>query len=374
MPGTQRETDKMLLQTIVEHLESIAPLAYQESYDNAGLILGDRNCDILAALVTIDVTEAVIDEAITLGCNLIISHHPLIFKGIKRLTGNNDVERCILKAIRHDLAIYAAHTNLDSITGGVNSKICEKIGIKNCRVLSPVSNQLLKLVTYVPEKQFEEVRAALFSAGAGSLGNYDQCSFSTTGNGTFRGNKESQPFVGARGELHTEPELRLETLVPRHLTSRVLSALKISHPYEEVAYDLIPLENELASVGLGMIGDLEHPCGEVVLLNEIKRLFNCGTIKHTALLDREISRIAVCGGSGSFLVSKAIVAGAELFVSADFKYHDFFEAGQKIVLADIGHYESEQFTKEVLKEIVLKKFPTFALRLSDVKTNPVSYL
>ena len=363
----------MLLRNIVEHLENIAPIPYQEAYDNAGLLVGGKTWDITAALITLDVTEEVVDEAIAHGCNLIISHHPIIFKGIKKITGSNEVERCLIKAIKNDIAIYAAHTNLDSITGGVNSKICEKIGLINCRILAPAKNQLLKLVTYVPENHIENVRTALFSAGAGVIGNYDQCSYSASGYGTFRGNDESRPFVGTKGEQHTEKEFRLETVVPRHLAAKAVSALLGAHPYEEVAYDLIPLENDFPTVGSGMIGELAKPLDEVDFLTLVKQLFGCKMIKHTELLNRKIRKIAVCGGSGSFLVSKAIAENADLFISADFKYHDFFEADKRIVLADIGHYESEQFTKEVLREIVLKKFPTFALRLSDVKTNPVSY-
>ncbi len=364
----------MLLQKLIQHLESYAPPAFQESYDNAGLLLGDNTRDITAALVALDVTEAVIEEAISKKCELIICHHPLIFKGIKRITGSNEVERCLIKAIKNDLAIYAAHTNLDSITGGVNSKICDKIGLEQCKILSPASNLLLKLVTYIPADHLEGVRTAIFSAGAGEIGNYDWCSFSSQGTGTFRGNKNSKPFVGNAGQLHTEPEIRLEIIVPRHLAERAVAALKEAHPYEEVAFDLLPLENGYSTVGMGMIGQLPVPADETLVLERIKAVFDCKVIRHTALLNKKIKKIAVCGGSGNFLIAKAIAAGADLFVSADFKYHDFFEADKSIVLADIGHYESEQFTKEVLKEIVLKKFPTFALRLSDVKTNPVSYL
>jgi dinuclear metal center YbgI/SA1388 family protein len=363
----------MLLRNITDHLETIAPLTYQESYDNSGLIVGDKSHEITSALICIDVTEEVIDEAISLGCELIISHHPLIFKGIKRITGANEVERCLIKAIRNDVAIYAAHTNLDSITGGVNSKICEKLGLKKCRILAPAKNQLLKLVTYVPENSVGIVRSALFEAGAGVIGNYDQCSFNNSGYGTFRGNEDSTPFVGTVGSLHNEPEVRIETIIPRHLISKIVAALNSAHPYEEVAFDLLPIENYLSSVGMGMIGELSSPCDEMEFLHLIKRLFGCEVIKHTDLLNKKFRKIALCGGSGSFLINNAIAEGADLFITADLKYHDYFEAEKKIVLADIGHYESEQFTKEVLKEIVLKKFPTFALRLSDVKTNPVSY-
>lgn len=364
----------MLLQSIIQHLESFAPLQFQESYDNSGLIVGDKTREVTSALVTLDVTEEVVGEAIANKCDLIISHHPLIFKGIKSITGSNAVEKCLIMAIQNNIAIYAAHTNLDSVNGGVNSRICEKTGLKNCRILSPVKNQLIKLVTFVPASHMETVRSALFSAGSGVIGNYDQCSFSVSGHGTFRGNEVSNPFVGTKGEMHLESEIRLETIVPRHLVPGVIAALKSSHPYEEVAYDLLPLENSYDMVGIGMIGELTEPAGAAEILNRIKEVFGCQVIRHTALPEKKINRIAVCGGSGSFLISRAISEKAELFISADFKYHDFFEAEKKIVLADIGHYESEQFTKEVLKEIVLKKFPTFALRLSEVKTNPVLYL
>lgn len=364
----------MLIQDIIAHLEQVAPLQYQESYDNAGLIVGDKSTEVSSALITLDVTEEVLDEAIENGIKLIISHHPLIFKAIKRITGSNEVERCLIKAIQNGIAIYAAHTNLDSISGGVNSMICSKLGLINCRILAPVRNQLIKLVTYVPEDHLEPVRSAIFSAGAGEIGNYDCCSFSGSGEGTFRGNEASNPFVGLKGEIHKEKEYRLEVILPRHLTARIVKALTAAHPYEEVAYDLVPLENDLPSIGAGMVGELAVPGDESVFLKEVRQVFGCQMIRHTSLLNRKISKVAVCGGSGSFLVSKAIAEGADLFISADFKYHDFFEADRKIVLADIGHYESEQFTKEVLKEIVLKKFPTFALRLSKVKTNPVSYL
>lgn len=364
----------MLVQNIIHHLESVAPVHYQESYDNSGLIVGEKSKEISSALITLDVTEEVVEEAIANGCGLIISHHPLIFKGLKRITGSNEVERCLIKAIQNNIAIYAAHTNLDSITGGVNSMICSKIGLSNCRILVPAKNQLLKLVTYIPEDHLETVRSALFSAGAGVIGNYDQCSFGVSGYGTFRGNEDSNPFVGRQGEMHTENEVRFETIVPRHKVSVIVSALLSAHPYEEVAYDLIPLENDYAIVGAGMIGELKEPVAEIHLLESIRQIFGCQMIRHSALLNKKITRIAVCGGSGSFLISRAITEGADLFISADIKYHDFFEADKKIVLTDIGHYESEQFTKEVLKEIILKKFPTFALRLSDVKSNPVFYL
>ena len=364
----------MIISEIIAHLESVAPPSFQESYDNAGLIIGNPETPITSALITLDVTEAVIDEAIENGCELIIAHHPILFKGIKRINGNNYVERCVIKAIKNDIAIYAAHTNLDSVMGGVNAMICEKMGLTNLRILSPAKEQLLKLVTFVPDDHLEKVRDALFEAGAGAIGNYDKCSFGTQGTGTFRGGEEANPYIGEVGEFHFEKETRIETIVPRHLKNNVINTLLKTHPYEEVAYDIYPLENILQDVGSGMIGELPGAEQELGFLSRLLQIFACKSIRHTYLLGKPVKRVAVCGGSGSFLLSAAIKAGADVFVTADMKYHDFFDAEEKIVIADIGHYESEQFTKELFYEILIKKFPNFALRLSEVKTNPVLYL
>ena len=364
----------MKIREIIACVESVAPLGYQESYDNAGLIFGDSETDISSALITLDVTEAVIDEAIAYKCKLIIAHHPILFKGLKRINGNTFVERCVIKAIKNDIAIYASHTNMDSITNGVNSKICEKIGLKNTRILAPAKDLLLKLVTFIPENHIDKVRDAVFAAGAGQIGNYDKCSYNVNGSGTFRGGADSNPYIGAKGEFHFEKETRFETILPKYLKNKVVSALLNAHPYEEVAYDLYPLENELSNVGAGMIGELAEAENEKDFLCRLSKIFGCEVIRHTCLLDKPIRKVAVCGGAGSFLLSRAIAAGADLFISGDFKYHEFFDTEKKIVIADIGHYESEQFTTEVFHEILIKKFPNFALRLSETKTNPVMYL
>ena len=364
----------MTIREIISYLESVAPPAFQESYDNAGLIIGDPETVITSALITLDVTEAVIDEAIETGCELIITHHPILFKGIKRINGNSFVERCVIKAIKNDIAIYAAHTNLDNILGGVNSKICEKIGLTNTCILSPAKEQLLKLVTFIPEDHLDQVREAVFAAGAGEIGKYDKCSFSTEGLGTFRGGDEANPYVGEIDEFHFEKEARFETVLFKHSKNKVINALLKAHPYEEVAYDLYPLENTVPEVGAGMIGELPGAENEIDFLSRLLDIFGCKTIRHTYLLGKPVRKVAVCGGSGSFLLPAAIAAGADIFVTADMKYHDFFDAEEKIIIADIGHYESEQFTKELFYEILLKKFPNFALRLSEVKSNPVLYL
>lgn len=364
----------MKLQEIIDCLENFAPLAYQESYDNAGLICGSSGMDIKAVLICLDSTEAVIDEAISKGCNLIIAHHPIVFSGLKKFNGKNYVERVIIKAIQNNIAIYAAHTNLDNVHKGVNAKIAEKIGLVNCRVLAPQKNRLKKLVTFCPEKNAEEVRAALFNAGAGQISNYDECSFNTSGTGTFRAGAESNPYVGERGKQHHEKEVRIETVYLQNIENQIVDTLLKAHPYEEVAYDLIPISNTHSRIGAGLIGELPVESEEMVFLKHLKTVMKADCIRYTALRNKKVLKIAVCGGSGSFLLGDAIKNGADIFVTADFKYHQFFDAENRIVIADIGHYESEQFTMELFYEILKKKFSTFALLNSTINTNPIKYL
>ena len=364
----------MQLKEISQFIENIAPLSFQESYDNAGLIIGHPDDEISGILITLDVTEDIIDEAIRKKLNLIIAHHPIVFSGIKKLNGRTYIERCVEKAIKNDIAIYAAHTNLDSVFGGVNSKICEKLGLQNCRILVPAQNHLKKLVTFVPINQAESVKNALFEAGAGHIGNYDSCSFSLNGTGSFRGNDQTNPFVGKKNQLHFEEEIRIETIFPVHIQSNVINALLNAHPYEEVAYDIYSLDNEYQQSGIGMIGELVNPTDEMIFLLKLKEIFNCKVVKHTELKGKPIKKVAVCGGSGSGYLNYAKAQKADIFISGDFKYHQFFDAEQQIIIAEIGHYESEQFTKEVFYELLTKKFPKFAVHLSDIITNPVSYL
>lgn len=361
------------IKEIVDHFESIAPCALQESYDNSGLLVGNSGSLVEAALVTLDVTEAVVDEAIQKHCGLIVAHHPVIFAGLKKLTGRNYVERLILKAIKNDVAIYAAHTNLDAATGGVNDKICEKLGLVNTKVLQPITGQLKKLVTFIPYDAAEKVRQAVFSAGAGHIGNYDWCGYNLEGTGSFRGDEHTNPHVGEKGRVHYEKEIRFETIFPDWLKSNIIRALIASHPYEEVAYDIYPLDNAMENTGLGRVGELPEPVEEKKLLETLKNIFGSGCIKHTALRGKQVKKVALCGGAGSFLLKEAIASGADLFVSADFKYHQFFDAEGKIVIADVGHFESEQFTKELFYEVLVKKFPKFAVRFSEVTTNPICY-
>ncbi len=364
----------MKLREITDCIEAFAPLAYQESYDNAGLICGNKNMDITSALICIDSTEEVIDEAIELGCNLVIAHHPIVFKGLKKFNGANYVERVIIKAIQHNVAIYAAHTNLDNVHNGVNAKIAQKLGLVNCRVLSPQKNILKKLITFCPSDKAENVRKALFEAGAGGIGKYDECSFNSEGFGTFRAGKGTNPFVGEIGKQHKELEQRIETVFPTYLESKVLKALFSSHPYEEVAYDIYNLNNEVNTLGAGMIGELENEVKEEAFLAFVKEKMHAHGIRYTALRNKPIKKVAICGGSGSFLLEVAIKAGADIFISADFKYHQFFDAENRIVIADIGHYESEQYTMELFSDLLKENFNTFALHLSKINTNPINYL
>src|SRR5665213_3235639 len=363
----------MKLSQLTAYLESLAPLAYQEEYGNAGLIVGQPEQDIYQALISLDCTEAVVDEAIATNCQVIISHHPIVFRGLKKFNGKTYVERVVEKAIRHNIALYAIHTNLDNVMSGVNARICETLGLKNCRILAPKHNLLKKMVTYVPVSHADEVRNALFEAGAGNIGNYGDCSFSVEGTGTFKGAENTTPFAGEPGKRHSENEARIETVYPATLESKILMALVLAHPYEEVAYDLYALSNPNQYIGSGMAGELDMPMDESDFLALVKDKMNAQVIRHTAFTGRGVKKVAVCGGAGGFLLKQAITTGADVFITADYKYHEFFDAEGKIVIADIGHFESEQFTQQLLHELIRKKISTFALRLTEVNTNPVKY-
>lgn len=364
----------MILNKIISVIEEYAPLSLQESYDNAGLVVGSPKMEVSKALICFDVTEPVIDQAIEIGANLIISHHPIIFGGIKKLNGKNYVERIVIKAIKNDIALYAAHTNLDNIINGTNKILADKLGLKNTRVLSPQNEVLNKLVVYIPKDHKEKVQKALFEAGAGHIGNYDNCSFESNGIGSFRALDGSDPFVGNIGKVHSEEEVRLEIIFPLYLKSEVISALINAHPYQEVAYDIYKIENKVNTIGAGIIGELEVPQEEMTLLKQVKTITNAQGIKFTELLNKKVRRIAICGGSGAFLINTAKRAGADVYITGDVKYHEFFDADNSMLIADIGHFESEQFTNSLLFSIIKEKIPTFAIQISDINTNPVNYL
>jgi len=365
---------KVTVNDVCSALEELAPLALQENYDNAGLLLGNRSTELSGLLLCIDITEAVLKEAMDKNCNMIVSHHPLIFKGLKSITGRNMVERCVISAIQNNIAIYACHTNVDCVSGGVSARMADKIGLINTRILQPKSDSLLKLITFVPTDYLDKVRNSLFEVGGGHIGDYDCCSYSSKGEGTFRANENCKPFVGNLGEINLESEVRLEIILPSFLKSRITKALLSVHPYEEPAFDFIALANDWNKVGYGIIGELNNVISDTEFLSNIKDIFKVERIRHTAFSNRQIKKVALCGGSGADLLNKAIIQGADVYISADFKYHDYFLTENRILLADIGHFESEQYTKEIFFDQITKKIPKFALRFSEINTNPINYL
>jgi len=363
----------MRIQDIIDVLEGVAPPVYQEDFDNAGLLVGDANRPCSGVLCTLDATEEVIGEAATLGCNLVVTYHPIIFKGLKRITGRTYVERAVLAAIRNDITIYAIHTNLDNVRGGMNSRIASALGLLGVEPLEAKKGLLKKLFVFVPVAHVYAVRTALFAAGAGHIGKYSACSFNSPGTGTYQAGEGANPYIGSVGEFHQEPEVRVEVIFPGRLEGGVLKAMRAAHPYEEVAYDVVTLDNAYQDVGMGWIGMLPEPLPEEAFLRALKETFLLSVVRHSPLLSREVRRVAVCGGAGGFLTGSALGAGADWLVTADLKYHDFFGAEGRIVLADIGHFESEQFTPGLIHDILSEKFRTFALFVSKVRTNPVRY-
>mgnify|MGYP006193602043 CR=1 FL=1 len=351
----------------------MAPLAYAEDFDNVGLLVGNQEEEITGILVCHDALESVIDEAIHKKCNLVVSFHPILFSGIKKITGKNYVERAVMKAIKNDIAIYAIHTNLDHVATGVNKKIADRLGLTKTQILQPKKQLLSKLEFFVPIKDKDQVLQAIFEAGAGHIGEYKDCSFQVEGLGTYTASEKANPHLGERGIPHQEPETRIEVILPSHLGGKIIQAMKKNHPYEEVAYFLTTLENVHQEVGAGMIGELPAELSGDDFLSHLKSAMNLQIIKHTALINRPIKRVAVCGGAGIFLLADAKRASADAFVTSDIKYHEYFDAEGQLVLCDIGHYESEIFTKDLLAEFLSQNFPNIALYLTKVVTNPTSY-
>ena len=363
----------MKISDVIQYLETIAHPSLQEPYDNAGLITGDLDWNCKGIIVSLDAIEEVVKEAIEKNCNLIIAHHPVIFSGLKKITGKNYVEKTIITAVKNDIAIYAIHTNLDNVIDGVNGKMASMLGLHNLAVLAPKENTLKKLFTFLPVDNAEQVRNAIFEAGGGHIGNYSECSFDAEGTGTFKPGAGTDPYVGMIGKLHREKEIKMEVVFPSFLENRIVMAMKAAHPYEEVAYDVISLSNTHSKIGSGITGELIEPIDERAFLSSLKKIFQLSIIRHTALLNKPIRKIAICGGAGSFLISRALAVGADLYITADIKYHEFFDANSRMLLADIGHYESEQFTINLLHGVLEQKFPTFAVLKTAVKTNPVYY-
>ena len=355
-------------------IDEIAPIGYAEDFDNVGLLVGDENTEITGILVCHDALESVIDEAIKVKCNLVLCFHPILFSPIKKITGANYVEKAIIKAIKNDIAIYSIHTALDNHQNGVNKIFCNALGLINSKILIPKENFIQKLVTFVPKDNHLQVRNALFSAGAGKIGNYENCSFNSLGQGTYQGNENSNPVVGEKFEFCEDEEIKLEVTFEKHLQSKILKALIANHKYEEVPYEIYSILNQHQNVGLGMIGELEKEISELDFLHFVKAKMECGIIKHTAFLDKKVLKVAVLGGSGAFAINNAILSGADVFLTADLKYHDYYQAENQILLADIGHFESERFIKKYIVDFLKEKITTFAIIFSQENTNPVKYL
>lgn len=364
---------KIKISDLLQAINESAPPMLQESWDNTGLLVGDPEMEVHHALLTLDVTENIVEEAISRQCGLIIAHHPPIFKGLKSITTKNPVERAIMMAIKADIAIAAVHTNADNVLDGVNGMIAQKLGLKNLRILQPMNGMLKKLVVFCPAAHAAKVREAMFAAGAGHIGDYDSCSYNLEGYGTFRAGDSTNPFVGEKNKLHEEQEQRIETIVPAFRLDTVVKAMTAAHPYEEVAYDIYPLDNMFTGAGSGLVGELEDERSEEEFLKHISKSLQNSFLRHSELTAKPIKKVAVCGGSGAFLIHRAIASGADAFVTADIKYHDFFEADGKLLLVDAGHFETEQFTKELLFGYLKKKFPNFAPLISGVNTNAVHY-
>lgn len=394
----------MKVREITDYLNSIFLPVYQETYDNAGFLVGDPAREVSGVLATTDVTDAVIDEAIALGANLIVSHHPLIFGGLKRLTPDSATPRMVIRLIENGIGVYAAHTNLDNLQQGVNGILARKLGLEGCRILRPVEGVLRKLVTYVPTADADRVRQALFDAGAGGIGAYDCCSYNSDGFGTFRASEGCHPHCGQIGELHREAETRIEVIYEKRLERKLIRALVEAHPYEEPAYDCIPLDNALPTVGAGMVGRLREPMAAADFFAMVKERLGLPVVRisqmgfgnskfiiekqqgknqksateNSQLADHQpqftISKVALCGGSGAFLIGDAKSCGADVYLTADLKYHDFQSAEGRILLADIGHFESEQFAKEIFYDAISKKFSNFACHISQKDRGYICYI
>lgn len=363
----------MTVKDILNSIAEVAPLQWQESYDNAGLQVGDPGAEAKKALICLDITEDIIDEAIAKNCNVIISHHPLIFKGLKQLTQQTCIERAVMKAIKHDIAMLSMHTNLDNSRLGVSHALAERLGLFNLKVLRPFVNHLRKLVVFVPLESTEEVRQAMFDAGAGCIGDYGSCSFNIEGHGSFKAGDMAHPYVGEAGKMHYEAEVRVETIVPKHLVNQVVDAMLKAHPYEEVAYDVYALENEYQQAGAGMLGEFETPMEETDFLALVAQTLGAPCLRHSALIGRKVKKVALCGGSGSPFMADAMRYGADAYLTADIKYHDFFVPEGRFLLVDGGHFETEQFTNALIYELIQKKFPKFAAEIAVTKTNAVNY-
>ena len=363
----------MIVQELLKTLEQWAPTAYAEDFDNVGLLIGNSQSKCSGVMITLDCTEAVINEAIADNCNVIISFHPILFSGLKKITGANYVERVAIKAIEHKISIIALHTRLDNHPDGVSNILCKRLKIKKSQVLIPKKDNLKKLVVYVPENYTEAILESLHKAGAGNLENYKECSFLLEGTGRFMGIDKSNPHIGKPSEKISLKEIQINVVFESHLYHDIQKALREAHPYETIAYEVYSLINSFSEVGMGRIGSLKKEMDLSSFLNFVKKQLNSKVIRHSPPTNKLIKKVAVLGGSGSFAIEDAKRQGADAFITADLKYHQFYQGEKSLLLVDVGHYESEQYIKNLIFDYLTEKLPSFAFVLSRTKTNPVNY-
>lgn len=365
----------MLIKEIIHHLQELAPLARQEDYDNSGLQVGRVDVDCSGALVCVDVTPAVVNEAIALGCNLIISHHPLIFKPLKHITGSSLTEQSVMIALSNNVTVYSAHTCLDNAPKGVSWKMAHMLGLEQVSVLQPQTNRMLKLSVFVPPTHADKLCESLFEAGAGHIGSYEHCVFRSQGCGSWRPLDGADPCIGTVGEVSSQPEVRLDMMLPVWKREAVEQALLAVHPYERPAYEFVAVRNSEPDAGSGAIGVLPEPMTAAQLALKIKDTFGSPVIRCSLMAPESmVQKVALCGGSGASLISHAIAAGADVYLTSDTKYHDFVDYGKRILLVDIGHHESEQCTKSIFYHLIREIFPNFAVRYSQQDINPIKYM
>lgn len=364
----------MKILDVIKYLDQLIPAGYQESYDNCGLQVGDTSAEITGALISLDLTEAVVDEAVETRSNLIVTHHPFIFGGLKHIDADSPAGRIIYKLIRNGIAVYSAHTSLDKLSNGVSAQLAKRLGLCNLRILAPDSDSLKQLVVYCPKEQSQQLKDALYAAGAGNIGNYRHCSYSVNGTGTFEPLQGANPFVGTVGSETYTSEERIEMVYPKAFENKIVSALKANHPYETPAYSLIPLSNANPDVGLGIVGELPEDVEIETFIETVKQTVGIPVVRHSELCRKKVRTVALCGGAGAEFIGTAVAQNADIYLTSDIKYHDFQKATGHIVLADIGHYESEQFAKEFFYDKLSEKFRIFAIRIAKTETNFVGYM
>jgi dinuclear metal center YbgI/SA1388 family protein len=365
----------MIVKNLIKHIETWAPPGIAWEKDNVGLQLGSTQSQITNVLLCLEVDSKVVDDAIKKRCNLIISHHPLIFTPLKSITDRDNQSDLIKKIIKNDINVFSAHTNLDFAKDGVSFQLAKKLKLQQIRFLKNLSSNQYKIVVFVPEKFVEKVASAMHIAGGGQIGDYSNCSFRIVGQGTFKGSNSTNPFVGIKGNLEYVREIRLEMIANSFDLPKILSAMKESHPYEEVAYDLYKLNNENVNFGMGAIGVLNQSMTKEEFLFYVSKSLKIKNFRYNSGKKNKIRTVAVCGGSGSDLADEAIKQNADAFITADVKYHKFQDVQNKILLIDAGHYETEIFILDELKRRIQKFLNNGNNKVYKYKgsTNPIIF-